>query len=71
MEEEYEATCNDPTAKDEGVGSSDLLADNKRLRMALEEISKGEGRYSMDRLMHATNTIEDMKEIAIKALLGS
>ena len=35
---------------------------------ALKKISKGEGRFSMDRLMHAENTIEDMKEIAQQAL---
>jgi hypothetical protein len=31
---------------------------------ALKEIAKGEGRYDMDKLKHAENTIEDMKQIA-------
>ena len=35
---------------------------------ALEEISEGKGRYSMDHLKHAANTIEDMKALAVKAL---
>jgi hypothetical protein len=35
---------------------------------ALQEISKGEGRYNMDKFIHASNTIEDMKQIAIKAI---
>jgi DNA repair exonuclease SbcCD ATPase subunit len=39
-----------------------------RLRAALEEIAKGEGRYSKDPLTHASNTIEDMIEIAREAL---
>jgi hypothetical protein len=35
---------------------------------ALEEISKGAGRYDQDRLTHAQNTIEDMVEIAKETL---
>ncbi len=35
---------------------------------ALKKISKGEGRYSLDRLTHASNTIEDMQDVAIEAL---
>ena len=35
---------------------------------ALIEIEKGEGRYSMDQLIHANNTIENMKSIARAAL---
>ena len=35
---------------------------------ALEEIAKGEGRFSRDHLTHCTNTVEDMKEIAEAAL---
>jgi hypothetical protein len=29
---------------------------------ALAEIEEGKGRYSLDRLEHASNAIEDMKE---------
>ena len=35
---------------------------------ALREISEGRGRFSLDHHQHAKNTIEDMKEIAVKAL---
>lgn len=38
------------------------------LEAALGEISKGEGRFSMDPLEHASNTIEDMQETARTAL---
>ncbi len=37
-------------------------------KAALEEISEGKGRYSMDHLEHASNTIQDMKALAVKAL---
>jgi len=42
--------------------------DNAALRDALREIAKGEGRFSVDRLTHASNTVEDMKAIAVAAL---
>ena len=42
-------------------GYADLLA-------ALEEIAKGEGAFSMDPLSFASNTIENMKEIANAAI---
>ncbi|MFA6974280.1 MAG: hypothetical protein WC238_06160 [Parcubacteria group bacterium] len=42
-----------------------------RLRDALSEISEGKGRYNEDRLIHASNTIEDMIEIAKTALAES
>ena len=35
---------------------------------ALKEILEGKGRYSMDKLTHAENTIEDMKELAKQAI---
>ena len=40
-----------------------------KLEGALREIQKGEGAYSMDRLTHASNTIDSMKAIAAAALL--
>ena len=40
------------------------------LRAALEEITKREGPYKMDRLKHAEATIEAMAEIARQALVG-
>jgi len=50
-----------------------LEVDAKQARIevlegALREISEGKGRYSMDPLEHAGNTIEDMKELAKEAL---
>lgn len=41
---------------------------NTKLLKALAEILKGEGRYDMDQLKHASNTIEDMKLIAKEAI---
>lgn len=43
-------------------------AELDRLRQALTEIQKGEGRFSLDHKQHAINTIEDMKELARAAL---
>jgi hypothetical protein len=40
------------------------------LLKALSEIEKGEGRYSRDPLTHASNTIEDMRELA-RAAVGA
>ena len=39
-----------------------------RLRAALKEIQKAEGAYSLDRLVHARNCIENMVNLAEKAL---
>jgi hypothetical protein len=44
-------------------------ADITRLKEALTEISKGMGRYSQDPLTHASNTIDDMKRLALDTLL--
>lgn len=40
----------------------------ERLRAAIREIAKGEGRYSESRQQHADNTIEDMIGLANDAL---
>lgn len=45
-----------------------IAARLKELETALTEIAKAEGEYSMDPLTHATNCIESMQAIAIKAL---
>jgi ElaB/YqjD/DUF883 family membrane-anchored ribosome-binding protein len=45
-----------------------LAAEKKKLREALEEITKKEGRFSMDPLEHARNCVDDMAEIAQAAL---
>lgn len=44
----------------------DIRAD---LLAVMTEISEGYGRYNEVPLIHASNTIEDMKELAINALL--
>jgi hypothetical protein len=43
-------------------------AEIERMREALQEISKKEGRFSMDPLEHASNCVEDMAQIAQEAL---
>lgn len=39
-----------------------------QLLEALKEIAIGRGSYSMDKLTHAENTIEDMKALANEAI---
>jgi len=51
-----------------GLTPRQLLEQRNELLEALKEISKGEGRYDMDKLIHASNTIEDMKNIAKEAI---
>ncbi|MCJ7831327.1 MAG: hypothetical protein MUP86_02225 [Dehalococcoidia bacterium] len=38
---------------------------------ALYQIVKGEGRFSRDPLTHASNTIEDMKALALAAIAAA
>ena len=45
-----------------------LTDELREARAALQEIVKGEGRYSTDRMTHANNTIEDMIALAAAAL---
>ena len=45
-----------------------LLKAAPALYEALEKISEGKGRFDFDRLVHASNTIEDMKDVAKEAL---
>lgn len=45
-----------------------LAAERERFADALREISQGAGRYSRDPLTHASNCIEDMKQLASDAL---
>ena len=42
--------------------------ESAELLEALIEIAKGEGAFDFDRLIHANNTIENMKSIAQKAI---
>lgn len=48
--------------------TAELREENARLREALVEIRKGEGRFSVNDKQHAINTIEDMKALAAAAL---
>ena len=53
---------------------TELAALRERVRVleeALRGVAEGKGRFSMDHLEHAQNTIEDMKAIAIDALAAS
>ncbi|MBD3180757.1 hypothetical protein GF312_00595 [Candidatus Poribacteria bacterium] len=52
--------------KDERIQELEDCVEN--LISALEEIKKGAGAYDMDKLKHASNTIENMKEIAETAI---
>lgn len=40
----------------------------QEIRMILQEITEGKGRYNRDNYTHACNTIEDMKALAVKGL---
>ena len=40
----------------------------KQVAEKLVEITEGKGRYNLDPLIHASNTIEDMKKLATEAL---
>jgi len=53
----------------ESEANAHLISAAPDMYEALKEISEGKGRYSMDKLTHASNTIDDMKELALNALL--
>jgi len=52
----------------EQFANAHLMARAPELYEALKEISEGKGRFSLDPLTHASNTIEDMKNLALAAL---
>ncbi len=52
----------------EGSSRSAPCSRCARLREALLEISKGRGSFSIDPLTHATNAVNEMKQLAIDAL---
>lgn len=45
-----------------------LIASAPQMYEALKEIAQGKGRYDTDKLIHASNTIEDMIKIAKDAI---
>lgn len=57
------------TIHDESVGA--MLAAAPQMLEALKEIAKGEGRFSTDHLKHASNTIDDMKDLATAAIAAA
>lgn len=50
------------------MNNEELLELLKQCETAFVEISKKEGRFSVDRFQHACNTIEDMAQLALDAL---
>ena len=48
----------------------ELKAGVENLIKALKEIREGKGAYNQDPLIHCSNTVDDMKIIADKAIKG-
>lgn len=70
-----EACSEERAAGNGGCGACSICCGELRERVerceeALREVVKGEGRFSLDPLTHASNTIEDMRDIARRALSG-
>lgn len=57
-----------PTTKETDIWARIIASEYEEVRELLEEIQEGKGRYSRIQLTHANNTIEEMKELAGKAL---
>jgi len=53
---------------EENKANAKLIASAPKLLEALIEISEAKGRYHPDRLIHASNTIEDMVQLAKDAI---
>jgi len=73
LEELTEADCVVPEMcldriTDAVVEIKRLTNEGKIYRKALEEIAEGKGPYNEDRLIHASNTIQDMTILATDAL---
>ena len=54
--------------KDIISANAKLIASAPSMLETLKQITEGKGRYSMDHLEHASNTIEDMKQLAKDAI---
>jgi hypothetical protein len=57
-----------PGRSDETDANARLIAAAPDLLAALEEIAKGQGAFSRDPIVHAINTIADMKALAVAAI---
>ena len=65
----YSDDCGLPTCcRTEEHANAKLIAAAPKLLAALIEISEGKGRYNEDKLIHASNTIEDMVKLAKEAI---
>ena len=53
---------------EENKANAKLIASAPKLLAALIEISEGKRRYNEDKLIHASNTIEDMIQLAREAI---
>uniref|UniRef100_A0A6M3LQN8 Uncharacterized protein n=1 Tax=viral metagenome TaxID=1070528 RepID=A0A6M3LQN8_9ZZZZ len=61
-------TDNPYMGEQEQGANARLIAESPMLLEALREIVQGKGEFSLDPLMHASNTIESMKAIARAAI---
>jgi hypothetical protein len=65
----YSDDCGNPTCcQVEAHANAKLISASPKLLEALIEISEGKGRYNDDKLIHASNTIEDMIKLAKEAI---
>lgn len=53
---------------EESHANAKLIAAAPAMLAALIEISEGNGVFNRDRLIHASNTIDNMKELALEAI---
>ncbi len=67
----YDAGDRSTTARGWAIIALEAEARAEYLESALLEVSEGKGRFSINPMAHAENTVEDMKKIALGAILGT